>query len=276
MRDLTIAFSPDADDAFMFYALTQDKLDPGDLALRFHPTDIETLNRKSLEGAFEVTAASFHAYAYMAGKYAVLDAGGSFGDRYGPILVSREPFPRDTFKKLQVAIPGTMTTAFLALRLLEPDIAFTLTPFDRILDAVEAGEADAGLVIHEAQLTYGERGLHKLLDLGEWWHEETGLPLPLGGLFVRRDLGGKTAGRVAGLVRSSIEYALAHAAEAEAHALAYGRGMDGPVAGRFIRMYVNERSLRYGREERAALEALFARAHEQGILPHAVPVDIAG
>jgi 1,4-dihydroxy-6-naphthoate synthase len=276
MRDLTIAFSPDADDAFMFYALTQGKLDPGDLALRFHPTDLETLNRKSLEGAFEVTAASFHAYAYMAGKYAVLDAGGSFGDRYGPILVSREPFPRDTFKKLQVAIPGTMTTAFLALRLLEPDIAFTLTPFDRILDAVEAGEADAGLVIHEAQLTYGERGLHKLLDIGEWWHEETGLPLPLGGLFVRRDLGAKTAGRVAALVRSSIEYALAHAAEAEAHALAYGRGMDGPVAGRFIRMYVNERSLRYGREERAALEALFARAHDQGILPHAVPVDIAG
>jgi len=276
MREITIAFSPDADDAFMLYALTQGKLDAGDIALRFHALDIETLNRKSLEGAFEVTAASFHAYAYMAGKYAILGTGGSFGDRYGPLLVSREPFPRDAFKKLQVAIPGTMTTAFLALRLLEPDIAFTLTPFDRILDAVEAGEADAGLVIHEAQLTYGERGLHKLLDLGEWWHEETGLPLPLGGLFVRRDLGAKLAGRVAALVRSGIEYALAHAAEAEAHALAYGRGMDGPVAGRYIRMYVNERSLRYGREERAALEALFARAHEQGILPHAVPVDIAG
>ncbi len=276
MRDLTVAFSPDADDAFMFYALTQGKLDPGDLTLHFHPLDIETLNRKSLEGAFEVTAASFHAYAYMAGKYAILGTGGSFGDRYGPVLVSREAFPRDAFKKLHVAIPGTMTTAFLALRLLEPDIAFTLTPFDRIMDAVEAGDADAGLVIHEAQLTYGERGLQKLLDLGEWWRGETGLPLPLGGLFVRRDLGEGVAGRVATLVRASIEYALAHGPEAQAHALAYGRGMAGPVAERFIRMYVNERSLRYGREERAALEALFARAHEQGILPHPVPVDVIG
>ena len=276
MRDLTVAFSPDADDAFILYALTQGKLDPGDLSLRFHPLDIETLNRKSLEAAFEVTAASFHAYAYMAGKYAILGAGGIFGDRYGPILVSREPFPRDAFKKLQVAIPGTMTTAFLALRLLEPDIAFTLTPFHRILDAVQAGEADAGLVIHEAQLAYGERGLHKLLDLGEWWHGETGLPLPLGGLFVRRDLGEGVAGRVATLVRASIEYAQAHRPEAQAHALAYARGMAGPLADRYVRMYVNERSLRYGREERAALEALFARAHEQGILPHAVPVDIIG
>lgn len=276
MREITVAFSPDADDAFMFYALTQGKLDSGDLTLRFHPLDIETLNRKSLEGAFEVTAASFHAYAYMAGKYAILGAGGSFGDRYGPLLVSREPFPRDVFKKLQVAIPGTMTTAFLALRLLEPDIAFTLTPFDRILDAVEAGEADAGLLIHEAQLTYGERGLHKLLDLGEWWHGETGLPLPLGGLFVRRDVGKKLAGRLASLIRGSIEYALAHGPEAQAHALAYGRGMAGPLAERYIRMYVNEHSVRYSTEERAALEALFLRAHEHGFLPHAVPVDVAG
>ncbi len=276
MRELTVAFSPDADDAFMFYALTQGKLDAGDLSLRFHPLDIETLNRKSLEGAFEVTAASYHAYAYMAGRYAVLNTGGSFGDRYGPLLVSRETFPPDVIKKLLVAIPGTMTSAFLTLRLLEPDIAFTLTPFDRILDAVEAGEADAGLVIHEAQLTYGERGLHKLLDLGEWWHGETGLPLPLGGLFVRRDLGEAVAGRVASLVRGSIEYALAHGAEALAHAIPYGRGMAGPVAERYVRMYVNERSLRYGTEERAALEALFARAHEQGILPHPVPVDIVG
>ncbi len=276
MRDLTIAFSPDADDAFMFFALTQGKLDPGDLRLRFLPLDIETLNRRSIEAAFEVTAASYHAYAYMAGKYAVLGTGGSFGDRYGPILVSREPFPRDAFHKLHVAIPGTLTTAFLALRLLEPDIAFTVTPFDRILAAVQAGEADAGLVIHEGQLSYGERGLHKLLDLGEWWHQETGLPLPLGGLFVRRDLGARLARRVAALVRSSIEYALSHGPEAEAYALTYGRGMAGALAGRYIRMYVNERSLRYGPEERSALEALFARAHEQGILPHAVPVDIAG
>ncbi|MBI3081851.1 MAG: hypothetical protein HYY94_02880 [Gemmatimonadetes bacterium] len=159
MRELTIAFSPDADDAFAFYALTQGKVDGGDLALRFQAVDLETLNRKSLEGAFEVTAASFHAYAYMAGKYAILGAGGTFADRHGPLLVGREPVPRDAFGKLLVAIPGTLTTAFLTLRLVEPDIAFTLKPIDRILDAVESGETEAGLVKYEAQLTYGERGL---------------------------------------------------------------------------------------------------------------------
>ncbi len=276
MRDLTIAFSPDADDAFVFYALMQGKVEVRNLALRFEALDLETLNRKSLEGAFEVTAASFHAYAYMGGKYAILGAGGTFGDRYGPLLVAREPVPRDAFGKLNVAIPGTLTTAFLALRLLEPDIAFTLRPFARILETVVAGEADAGLVKYEAQLTYGERGLHKLLDLGEWWQGETGLPLPLGGLFVRRDLGKPLAERLAGLVRASIDYSLGHEADAVAHALPYGRGLSGAMAERYIRLFVNERSLRYGSEERAALEALFARAYDAGILPHRVPVDIIG
>ncbi len=276
MRELTIAYSPEAEDAFRFYALRQGKVDVGDLRLRFQEWDLESLNRKSLEGAFEVTAASFHAYAYMAGKYATLGAGGSFGDRYGPLLVAREPFPRDVIKKLHVAVPGTMTTAFLALRLIEPDIAFTLRPFDRILDAVEAGEADAGLVKYEAQLTYGERGFQKLLDLGEWWHGETGLPLPLRGLFVRRDLGESLALRLTRVVRSSIEHALAHAPEALAYALPHGRGLTGAMGERFIRLFVNERSLRYGPEERAALETLFRRAYDAGILPHPVPVDIIG
>jgi 5,8-dihydroxy-2-naphthoate synthase len=274
MRDLTIAFSPDADDAFVFYPLMRGKVGAGGLALRFVDLDLETLNRKSLEGVFEVTAASFHAYAYMGGRYAILGAGGTFCDRYGPLLVAREPVPRDAFGKLNVAIPGTLTTAFLVLRLLEPDIAFTLRPFARILEAVVAGEADAGLVKYEEQLTYGEQGLHKLLDLGEWWQGETGLPLPVGGLFVRRDLGQALAERVAALVRASIEYSLSHEADAMAHALPYGRGLRGALAERFIRLFVNERSLRYGSEERAALEALFARAHDAGILPHRVPVDI--
>ena len=276
MRELTIAFSPDADDAFAFYALTQGKVDGGDLALRFQAVDLETLNRRSLEGAFEVTAASFHAYAYMAGKYAILGAGGTFADRHGPLLVAREPVPRDAFGKLLVAIPGTLTTAFLALRLVEPDIAFTLKPLDRVLDAVESGETEAGLVKYEAQLTYGERGLQKLLDLGEWWHGETELPLPLGGLFVRRDMGEALARRLSVLVRASIEYALGHGPEALAHALPYAPGLPGHVAERYIRMYVNERSLRYGAEERKALHALFTRAHEAGILPHPVPVDVIG
>jgi len=276
MRELTIAYSPDATDAFLFYALRHGKVSAGDLGLRFAEDDLEALNRKSLEGAFEVTAASFHAYAYMAGRYAILGAGGTFGDRYGPLLVAREPFPPDVIKKLQVAIPGTMTTAFLALRLIEPDIAFTLRPGDRILEAVEAGEADAGLVKHEAQLTYGERGFHKLLDLGGWWHGETGLPLPLGGLFVRRDLGETLALRLAALVRASVDHALTHGPEALAYALPYGRDLTGAMGERFIRLFVNERSLRYGPEERAALETLFSRAYDAGVLPHPVPVDIIG
>jgi 1,4-dihydroxy-6-naphthoate synthase len=276
MRELTVAYSPEATDAFIFYALRHGNVRAADLDLHFEEQDLESLNRKSLEGAFEITAASFHAYAYMAGRYAVLGAGGIFGDRYGPLLVAREPFPPDVIKKLQVAIPGTMTTAFLALRLIEPDIAFTLRPGDHILEAVEAGEADAGLVKHEAQLTYGERGFHKLLDLGEWWHGETGLPLPLGGVFVRRDLGEALALRLAALVRASVDHALTHGQEALGHALPYGRDLMGAMGERFIRLFVNERSLRYGPEERAALEALFRRAHEAGVLPHPVPVDIIG
>lgn len=274
MRELTIAFSHSTADAFMFAALTQGALDTGGLPLRFHVADLETLNRRGLEGGFELTAASFHAYAYLAGKYRILGAGGIFGDRCGPLLVAREMFPPDALTKLQVASPGTLATASLALRLIEPDVALTLTPFDRILDAVAAGDVDAGLAVQEEQLTYAERGLEKLLDLGQWWHGETGLPLPLGGLFVRRDLGEALAGQLTALVRRSIEHALANEAEALAHALRSGRGVPAQIVQRFIRMYVNERAVAFGAEERTALAALLARAHERGLLPHLVPVDL--
>src|SRR5947209_3527432 len=226
-RTITVGHSPDPDDAFMFYALAHGKLDTGDLQFRHELQDIETLNRRALRGELEVTAVSIHAYAYLLDKYALLPSGCSMGDRYGPMVVARKPLAVEDLKTLRIAVPGTMTTAFLALRLLlppgdsHPPFAYEVIPFDQILDAVAQGRFDAGLIIHEGQLTFQNQGLHLVVDLGVWWQERTGLPLPLGGNVVRRDLGPETIRRISRLLKESIQYGLAHREDALDYALRY-------------------------------------------------------
>src|SRR5580692_5193577 len=210
-RVITVGHSPDPDDAFMFYALAHNKLDTGDLLFRHELQDIETLNRRALRGELEVTAVSIHAYAYLLDKYALLPSGCSMGDRYGPMVVARQPYKIDDLRKLRIAVPGTMTTAFLTLRLLLPGgFEFEVIPFDQIIQAVASGKFDAGLIIHEGQLTFQNQGLHLIVDLGVWWQEKTGLPLPLGGNVVRRDLGSDTIRNVSRLIKESIQYSLDH------------------------------------------------------------------
>ncbi|HWV58062.1 MAG TPA: MqnA/MqnD/SBP family protein, partial [Longimicrobiales bacterium] len=245
-RVIRVAHSPDSDDAFMFYALSAGKLDTGDLEFVHELQDIETLNRRALNGELEVTAVSIHAYAYLADKYALLPHGASMGEGYGPRLVAREPFSLEEVRERTVAIPGTLTSAYLALRLLLPDVRTVVVPFDEILDQVADGRVDAGLLIHEGQLTYADAGLHLIVDLGEWWAKETGgLPLPLGGNVIRRDLGDELIQRVSALLHESIKYALEHRAPALAHAGAYGRGLDERQTDEFVGMYVNARTLDY-------------------------------
>src|SRR5262249_30688180 len=237
---IRVGHSPDADDAFMFYALTHDKLDTGGLRVVHHLQDIETPNKGALRGELEVSAVSIHAFAYLAEHYALLASGSSMGDRYGPIVVTREPAELDDLRGTTIAVPGLLTTAYLALQLcLGRDVPIVVVPFDEILPAVALGRVDAGLLIHEGQLYYGDRGLHKVVDLGEWWYRETGLPLPLGGNVVRKDLGEALVARIARLLKESIRYALAHRAEALEYALRYARGLDPSVADRFVGMYVN-------------------------------------
>jgi len=270
---MILAHSPDSDDAFMFYALAAGKLDTG--ALRFHHRleDIETLNRKALRGEYEVTAVSIHAYAFVADKYRLLGSGASMGDRYGPVVVSSRAMRGEELRGKRVAIPGEMTTAFLALQLYQPDFLPVVVPFDRIMEAVGQQEVEAGLLIHEGQLTYRDEGLHKVIDLGEWWHRVTGLPLPLGGNAVRRDLGEDLICRIARIIRASIEYSLLHREEALEHAMQYARDLKRPQADRFVGMYVNERTLDYGPEGRKAVQELLDRAHRHGIIPSTVVPD---
>src|SRR5437016_5986714 len=223
---ITVGHSPDPDDAFMFYALAHDKLDTGNLRFRHELQDIETLNRRALRGELEVTAISIHAYAFLLDKYALLPSGCSMGDRYGPMVVARRPMKLYELKNLRIAVPGTMTTAFLTLRLCLGDFQYEVMPFDQILSAVEQGKADAGLIIHEGQLTFQNQGLQLVVDLGVWWMEKTGLPLPLGGNVVRRDLGAETIRQISRLLKESIRYGLAHRSEALDYALKYARDMD--------------------------------------------------
>ena len=218
-KDIHVAHSPDSDDAFMFYTLATRKIDTGDLNYIHFLKDIETLNRKAMKGEFEVSAISFHAYAYLSDKYALLSSGASMGRNYGPIVISGKRMQGRSLAGKTVAIPGTLTTAFLTLRLFEPEIKYQVVPFDKIVDEVQSGKYEAGLLIHEGQLTYREMGLHKVIDLGEWWQEETGLPLPLGGNVIKRDLGEKTMERVSKDIRKSIQYALDHRDEALAYAM---------------------------------------------------------
>ena len=271
---ITVGHSPDPDDAFMFYALAHDKLDTGDLAFRHELQDIETLNRRALRGELEVTAVSLHAYAHLLDKYALLPSGCSMGDRYGPMVVARRKLTVADLPKARIAVPGTLTTAFLTLRLLVPGgFDYEVLPFDQILDAVANGKFDAGLIIHEGQLTFQNQGLNLVVDLGAWWQERTGLPLPLGGNVVRRDLGEATMKQISRLLKQSILYGLGHRQDALSHALKYARDMDRALADKFVGMYVNDWTLDYGARGRAAVDRLLREAHQAGIISKAVSVD---
>jgi 1,4-dihydroxy-6-naphthoate synthase len=271
--DIHVAHSPDSDDAFMFYALATHKIDTGKRNYIHLLNDIETLNRKALEGEYEVSAVSFHAYAYMSDRYALLSCGASMGNNYGPIVVSGKAMPASTLTERTVAVPGLLTTAFLALRLFCPNVKYVVVPFDRILEDVQKGEYDAGLLIHEGQLTYREMGLHKVVDLGEWWLERHRLPLPLGGNVIKRSLGPSLMAEVSKDIRKSIQYGLDHREEAIDYAIQFSRGLDLQKADRFIGMYVNELTLDYGEAGRRAVQLLLSEAYEQKIIPKNVELD---
>src|SRR5262245_42685719 len=257
----------------MFYALATRKIDTGGVNYVHLLSDIETLNRKALNGEYEVSAISFHAYAYLSDKYALMSCGASMGRNYGPIVISGKPLSPKSLAGKTVAIPGELTTAYLTLRLFEPNVKAEIVPFDRILEEVQKGKYEAGLLIHEGQLTYRQMGLHKVVDLGEWWLERTGLPLPLGGNVIKRDLGERMMRRVALDIRKSIQYGLDHREEAMAYALQFARGMDPQRVDRFIGMYVNELTLDYGPEGREAVHRLLNEAHSKGLIPKPVVLD---
>ena len=270
---ISLAHSPDSDDAFMFYGLARGKVPTGDLEITHALVDIETLNRRAREGRHEVTALSFHAYPYVADKYALMPCGASIGDGYGPLLVAREEMEPGELAGRTVAVPGTLTTAYLALKLFAPAVATRVVPFDHTLDEVAQGRADLGLVIHEGQLTYGGHGLRKVLDLGAWWKGETGLPLPLGGNAVRRDLGSALMARLTDLVRETVRYSLAHRREALEYAMGFARGMDPAVADRFVGMWVNDMTIECGERGRLAVQTLLDRGHAAGVIPSRVQAD---
>ena len=273
---ITVAHSPDSDDAFMFFGLASGDVETHGIVVDQVLKDIETLNRDAFEGRYEVTAVSFHAYAHLVDRYALLPHGASMGDKYGPIVVARQDSPVRAVKGHRIAIPGTLTTAYLTLRIHEPDFEYVVVPFDEIQQAVLDGKADAGLLIHEGQLTYQDEGLRKIVDLGEWWAERTGgLPLPLGGNIIRRDLGAEMIGKVSKMLHDSIAYALSHRAEAVEYALQFGRGLDRGKTDTFVGMYVNDLTLDYGDRGRRAVERLMAEAFERGLIPQRVTVEFA-
>lgn len=270
---ITLAHSPDSDDAFMFYGLATNKLDTGALQFKHLLKDIQTLNEEATRGTYDVTAISFHAYAYVADKYALLPHGASIGDNYGPIVVSREPAIPEDIPNLKIAIPGKLTSAFLALRLFNADFKYEIIPFDKIIDAVLDGSCDAGLLIHEGQLFFHRKGLHKVLDLGEWWYQRHGLPLPMGGNVIRRELGPELIREVSNLLRESIRYSLTHREDALQYAMQFARDMDPALADRFVGMWVNELTLDYTDRGREAVRLLLEEGFEKGIIPNRVPVD---
>ncbi|HEY2852612.1 MAG TPA: MqnA/MqnD/SBP family protein [Gemmatimonadaceae bacterium] len=272
-RTIHVAHSPDSDDAFMFYALAEGKIDTGDLRYVHELQDIETLNQRALRAELEVTAVSIHAYAYLADRYALLPHGASMGDHYGPRLVAREPMSREDVRGKRIAIPGPLTSAFLALRLYEPDFVPVPTAFDVIEDAVERGEVDLGLLIHEGQLTFADRGLHLVADMGEWWFTESGLPLPLGGNVIRKDLGEALIKEISRHLRASIAYGLKHRTGALDHAMQFARGLERSRADTFVGMYVNDWTLDYGDRGREAVRLFLERGHEAGFVPKRVQVE---
>jgi 1,4-dihydroxy-6-naphthoate synthase len=270
---IRLGHSPDPDDAFMFWALAEGRIDARGFEFEHVLRDIQTLNRWALEGRLEVTALSLHTYPFVQERYVLLPHGASMGDGYGPILVAREPIDRDRLSEVEIAVPGTMTTAFLVLRMAIGEFRYREAPFDQILEDVRDGRADAGLLIHEGQLTYEREGLVKILDLGEWWLLETGLPLPLGVNVARRDLGEQPLREVSAVLRESIAAGLANRQEAMRYALRFGRGLDDQLADRFVGMYVNELTCDYGDEGRQAVEELLRRAEAIGVYREPVKVE---
>lgn len=266
-----IGHSPDSDDAFMFYALAKGLIPTDPFEIVHVIEDIETLNRRALAAELEVTAISVHAYAYVAKDYALMPCGASIGDRYGPLVVSKTPM--DTVEGKRIAIPGEMTTAYLTLSLFQPNFEAEVRPFNKILEAVQKDEVDAGLIIHEGQLTYAREGFHKVIDLGEWWYEETGLPLPLGANVIRRNLGTEKIHKITALLKESIQYSLNHRAHGLEYAMTYARDMETALADKFVGMYVNDYTLDYGDKGRAGVRELLDRGNAAGIIPHRVDAD---
>jgi 1,4-dihydroxy-6-naphthoate synthase len=276
-QTISVAHSPDSDDAFMFYALATNKIETGNLEFEHVLKDIQTLNEEASKGTYDVTAISFHAYAYVADKYALLPHGASIGDNYGPIVVANEDLHPSELSKVKIAVPGTLTSAFLALSIYSPDFKYEVVPFDQIIEAVTEKRCDAGLLIHEGQLFYQSLGLHKVLDLGEWWHQHTdGLPLPMGGNAIKRDLSPETIREVSALLKESIQYSLANREDALQYAMQFARDMDPALADRFVAMWVNDLTLDYGERGREAVRRLLTEGHERGIIPHAVDIEFIG
>lgn len=276
VRTISVAHSPDSDDAFMFYGLATNKLDTGNLKFEHTLKDIQSLNEDAKNGVYDVTAVSFHAYAYIHDKYALLPHGASIGDKYGPIVVSKEPRSAEDIGKMKIAVPGEMTSAFLALKLFNQDFDYVVIPFDEIIDEVQRGRVDAGLLIHEGQLFYKQLGLDKVLDLGEWWFEKTGLPLPMGGNAIRRDLGEEMMHEVSKYLKQSIEFSLANREDALAYAMQFARDMSPELADRFVAMWVNNLTLDYGERGREGVRRLLQEGYEKGIIPHKVEVEFIG
>lgn len=272
-RTITVAHSPDSDDAFMFYGLATNKLETPGLKFEHTLKDIQTLNEDAKNGVFDVTAVSFHAYAYIADKYALLPHGASIGDKYGPIVVSKEPKKAEDIGKMKIAVPGELTSAYLALRIYNKDFEHVVVPFDQIIDSVLKGDVDAGLLIHEGQLFYHQLGLYKILDLGEWWHEKTTLPLPMGGNVIRRDLGPELMKEVSKYLHASIAYSMENREDALAYAMQFARDMQPELADRFVAMWVNDLTLDYGDRGREAVRLLLDEGHKAGIIPHKVQID---
>lgn len=275
VREITIAHSPDSDDAFMFYGLATNKVRSQGIRYTHTLCDIETLNRKAREGEgfYDVTAISFHAYPYIQEKYALLPSGGSVGEGYGPMIVSRRHYSEEEIKTKRIAVPGTLTTAYLLLQLYAPGIETEVVPFDQIIPQVLEGRYDAGLIIHEGQLTFDKSGLHRIVDMGRWWQKMTGLPLPLGGNAIRRSLGPQLMSLVGGALRESIQYGLDHREEALAYAMQFARDLDPSMADKFVGMYVNERTLDYGADGRDAVRQLLDMGYKAGVIPYQAKVD---
>jgi 1,4-dihydroxy-6-naphthoate synthase len=277
IQEISIAHSPDSDDAFMFYGLATNKVRVPGYKFIHTLTDIETLNHRAINEAFyDVTAISFHAYPYLQDNYTLMACGGSVGEGYGPMIVSSRKLTLPQIKKTRIAVPGTLTTAYLTLKLVAPEIETAVVPFDKIIPAVVAGEFEAGLIIHEGQLTYANDGLLKLLDLGQWWRDQTGLPLPLGGNAIRRSLGAETLSSTTNALRDSIQHALDHREEALAYAMQFARDLDPTLANRFVGMYVNERTLNYGPDGREAIQKLLDMGYDRGVIPHRANIDFVG
>ena len=273
VREIKIAHSPDSDDAFMFYGMATNKVRVPGLKFTHELCDIETLNRRALEGVFDVTAISFHAYPYLQDKYALMPSGGSVGEGYGPMIVATKPYTMSEIKKVKIAVPGTMTTAYLSLKLFSPTIETEVVPFDQIIPQVLEGKYEAGLIIHEGQLTYAKSGLHKIVDMGKWWRDMTGLPLPLGGNAIKRDLGEDLMVKVCRALKDSIQHALDHREQALQYAMQFARDLEKDQADKFVGMYVNERTLDYGPDGREAVARLLDMGYNAGVITEKPKVD---